>query len=869
MVLNINVNGNLSKMSDIKYFIFKDFEKALNRALLGGGVSKRAAVVAKAILGSLNQDDPFINLTKPTNWGESRIKHSVKYDLGDGWRLVTLQNKKACHFLFMGNHDDADHWLKVNQGLSVGAEGGRTKLVPGIGELYVSEAQLSVEHHLKPLISYLPENLADTILDNLPRSTARALEQLDGETGTEKLEMIVSSVDDQEKKQLIIQVFNQLIAGNIQGAIDVVRFDRNEFPSIDELNDQEAEVLIDGPDVRRLRFGSPEYEQWLLDFERRSTWQDWFLYLHPEQETAVFADHEGPSQLSGVSGSGKTCIAVRRAVRLAEAGEPQILFVTLNRSLSGMLKQLIDSFCVDPIIRSRITVTSYFELAQTLLQEFEPENINVYQDITWKTDEHVDEIFREYYRLWLNFRDAEILSPLHMSLNGRGVSGEDYLRQEFDWIRSALKPEERGKYLQLVRKGRKFPILGDRRQSVLDGLIGWEKKMRLVGVIDYMGLSSALAKHAHKIEKRYDHILIDEAQDFGTTELSILRKLVAFGKNDMFLCGDIAQTILAKHRSLPDAGINLISKIRIQQNYRNSREILMAAYEVLTQNLSDDLMDSEDLEILDPKLANFRGSIPNALVANSLEEEIAYARKYAETRIGYGAKNVCIAFAGFSTRDIHQYAEKCGVAALDGTYDPSSDSVVFCDLEQTKGYEFDTVIILNCVANVLPSPNAPEEEIFRDACKLYVAMTRAQRELILSFHNEASRWVQSVGDNIATSLWAEVEELNTQFLCGVPSKLLEMEPDTNKSHEFKLTGLEFVYTELAIGLSVDVQFKLIDLVDGRGLRSASTRTKLKWKSMEELLYDLKMSRTYDSTIGTNAANELRETLNNLYEPNLI
>ena len=38
-----------------------------------------------------------------------------------------------------------------------------------------------------------------------------------------------------------------------------------------------------------------------------------------------------------------------------------------------------------------------------------------------------------------------------------------------------------------------------------------------------------------------------------------------------------------------------------------------------------------DLEILDPKFANFSGPVPMALTAETLEEEIAYARRYAAT----------------------------------------------------------------------------------------------------------------------------------------------------------------------------------------------------------------------------------------------
>ena len=73
--------------------------------------------------------------------------------------------------------------------------------------------------------------------------------------------------------------------------------------------------------------------------------------------------------------------------------------------------------------------------------------------------------------------------------------------------------------------------------------------MHAVGVSDYLGLTAALFKHRQNISPKYRAIIVDEAQDFGTTELELLRHLVAPGKNDMFFCGDLAQHILPKHQN--------------------------------------------------------------------------------------------------------------------------------------------------------------------------------------------------------------------------------------------------------------------------------------------------------------------------------
>jgi hypothetical protein len=51
-------------------------------------------------------------LCQRTRNGELRIKNCVKYDLGGGYRLVTI--RVDCHLFipFIGSHDDTDQWIE-------------------------------------------------------------------------------------------------------------------------------------------------------------------------------------------------------------------------------------------------------------------------------------------------------------------------------------------------------------------------------------------------------------------------------------------------------------------------------------------------------------------------------------------------------------------------------------------------------------------------------------------------------------------------------------------------------------------------------------------------------------------------------------
>jgi hypothetical protein len=264
------------------------------------------------------------------------------------------------------------------------------------------------------------------------------------------------------------------------------------------------------------------------------------------------------------------------------------------------------------------------------------------------------------------------------------------------------------------------------------------------------------------------------------------------------------------------------------------------------------------LELLDPKYANFSGPAPLALFAEDLEQEIAFARAYAKTRLDAGAKSVCIAFAGYSARDVDVFAKSCGLDSLNGFYDPLDSPLVLSDLEQTKGYEFESLIVVNCRSGVLPATGAPAEEAFRQGCKLYVAMTRAQKELILSFSGEASPWLGSVSDTIGVEEWAACENLDSNLLAGVPEPLPDV-PDEPAGSIGALTGSDYLYTDHSLGLSAEAQEKLRELVDGRGAVQARGK-RVRWRTISLLEADLTRNRQSDTLFGSKVSDELRSNL---------
>jgi superfamily I DNA/RNA helicase len=852
---------------DIVFLRHKDLDASLHKLFRLGGQNRRRFEKASGIIEAINHGG-WEDLKKfpITNHGEGRIKSCVKFDLGDGYRLITQQAKKCIVFLFAGNHESCEDWLNRNRGLEIAFDMEAGTLRP----IYKSDPARGVvvsptpKPSHGPILEKLSASRVDELLDGVPPRTLMKLSQLSGTVSAHEIQSICEDIPMQNRKNLVQDVLCHLSADDVENA--ELRLDEflGRTKTIESSGVAEILAVKDGDTIRRLVVGSEEYDEWLKRFSLEGDHLEWMLFMHPEQERIVDEDFEGASQLSGVSGSGKTCIAVRRALRLAGSGaDEKVLLVTLNRSLAGLISKLADAAADSDDVRSRIKVTSFFELCQELLREFEPDREHYYDAVSWKLNEHIDEVFREYYRCWTNSRTAEVLVPIHQSLCAQNINSEAYLREEFDWIRTALYPGSRHDYAnpkRTQRLGRTHPIQEEWRRAILKGLEGWEEKMEAVGVIDYLGLTTALLPYADRLSNRFTKVLIDEAQDFGTMELSILRQLVPVGQNDIFLCGDIAQHILPKHRVLPEAGIDIGGRRRkIERNYRNTRQILEAAYHVLYQNIHEQMLErpEKDLEFLDPKYANRSSNEPLVLKAGSLEEEIGYARTVVSSHLNQNPNANCvIALAGYSTCEVERYAKKLGLRALDGSGGFLRERLVLSDLEQTKGYEFDLVVIVNCCEGVLPPHDTPADEIYRDGCRLYVAMTRAKNDLYLSYHGEPSPWLESAREKLSFFDWEEVEVLDPEFLTDIPEKIPELEERDDDIGA--LNGEQYCYTRYAIGLSHEAQEKLRDLVDGRGL--TRDRERIKWRTVRDLKMDLENSPKARGVIGPKTSIELRINL---------
>ena len=395
--------------------------------------------------------------------------------------------------------------------------------------------------------------------------------------------------------------------------------------------------------------------------------------------------------------------------------------------------------------------------------------------------------------------------------------------------------------------------------------------MRHVGVTDYLGLSTALSKYLDKIDAEYRFALVDEAQDLGTIELQLIRQLVSKNKDDLFLCGDAAQQVQAKHGSFIQAGIDIpgARSIKLNKNYRNSREILSVAYQVLLNNLAEEMLDSPDFDVLDPEYANFSGSTPLLLGVDSLPEEIAYAKAYADEFIeGEPEKKCCLAICGYSLYQIHEFGKRIGLTVLSDSADTSHDQIYLSDLEHTKGFEFDLVVILNCSDKIIPDLHRPQNEQFRDLSRFYVAMTRAKDQLVLSYSGTPSAYTIELEDKVLEATWDEYIERAQIELVGQPPRLTDIRAEHDQmDHNVKLldlSGPDFLYTRHAIGLDNRLVGKLRSRVAGGKQRSVNGRVApVRWNTLRNAWRDTNKYPASRREFGDEDLNSFRSLVQNL------
>ena len=96
---------------------YSKFQKTLETLRRSDSRGARAAKRAEEIIIELASGDlsSLAGLEKRTKHGELRINNCIKYDLGGGYRLLSVKYKDYLILTFLGAHDECDRWIENNR----------------------------------------------------------------------------------------------------------------------------------------------------------------------------------------------------------------------------------------------------------------------------------------------------------------------------------------------------------------------------------------------------------------------------------------------------------------------------------------------------------------------------------------------------------------------------------------------------------------------------------------------------------------------------------------------------------------------------------------------------------------------------------
>lgn len=782
------VDSSPTALTKVVYHKESKFRECEIRMRNAAGARSQGAIQVQQMFGDIRRGlNPFANLASRS---DTRIEGVVVYRINELCEMAVIKAGNTIYPFFLAEPVEVEQWLEANRGLTLAIDGVSQRITPTFVVGNTSPESLtppSLTTENAPFFCRVRGIDLETLVPQ--RLVRNALSKLDEESTNEEISDVFENVLDQDLRKFLFDVINLVRSNDIPGAEARIRLRNGEAIPATEAGAFGDEAVSSRSnsdqiiDVAKLS----EHEFALYSDPKR--FQEWMLFLHEDQRDIVEADFPRPVILTGVSGSGKTCILVHRARHLARKYPGQkIAIMTLNRSLARLLENLVTQLCTEEE-RSSIQIMAFYDYFRRLIHLLGPDrfleqlqnlapgsprlknvialvnNENFANEIDLQSGETADDTWDEFY----GSGDHDVqqqLRELEGHLIEYRLDASKYLRDECMLVRSGLALSERNKYLSAedfprIGRGSIPQFLEKHRVSLLQVILLFEEWMIHGAILDIVELTLALTPLWRQIRdlpayQRFRCLLVDEFQDLSNLDLRLLAHVPTNSENGLFLAGDSVQRILVKRLKLSEAGLakgNFISK-EIKKNYRNSRQILKAAS--LLANRYGEMAQSqgEEIDILDPELAQRETNPPIALKTdNQITKAWELALEFVESNQTV-PWTVCIATAAPETISVGtilaQQPNKVEADELSGDCILKSDRMVVGKIHDLKGFEFRIVIIIGCQRGVFPAEDVPHDEVWRDALRLYVAMTRGRDQVYLVYDREPSEFIEVMGDTLVS-----------------------------------------------------------------------------------------------------------------------
>lgn len=668
---------------------------------------EQKAVKTTAFDLQLNSTNPGMHFHK---LDRARDKNFWSVRVNDDVRLIVHKTSGSLLLCYVGHHDKAYAW----------AERRKLEVHPTTGAAQFVEIRERIEEVAIP-----------TFVAKEPAPALKALlfggqsdETLLGVgVPVEWLESVRSATEDS-----VLEIAEHLPQEAAEALLDLATIGRVRAPGAAKPADP-----FEHPDAQRRFRVVADAEELARAFEY--PWDKWTVFLHPAQRETVERQYNGPARVSGSAGTGKTIVALHRAVFLARSNpESRVLLATFSDPLANALQ-----------LKLRRLIGNQPRLA---------ERIEVHA---------LDAIARRLYERTSGKPKLATAGELRSSIARASADAvadrytPAFLLSEWDQIVDAWQLSSWESYRDVERLGRKTRLPEAQRAKLWTVFDRVRQALVDAGMITRAGMYAKLAaRYAGSGIRPFEYVVIDESQDLSVPQL---RFLAAFGNgrpNALFFAGDLGQRIFQPAFSWRQLGVDIRGRSStLRVNYRTSHQIRRAADRLL----DDAIADVDGNEERRDAVSVFNGPLPEIAVAESENEEIKSAANWLRQRVadavGPGEIGVFVRSAEQLPR-AKAALERAGILfkVLDDRVQAVSGSASIGTMHLAKGLEFRTVVVMACDDEVLPlqarietvTEESDLEEVYKtERHLLYVACTRARDHLMVSAVRPASEFLDDLG----------------------------------------------------------------------------------------------------------------------------
>ncbi len=630
-------------------------------------------------------------------------------------RLIVHRTQSSLLLVYVDHHDDAYKW----------AERRKIERHPTTGAMQLVEVRERVEE----VEIFKPKEVAEPVAP-APAAKPKLFDNL------RKFELMGFGVPEEwveDVRRATEDTLFDIISHLPQEAQEaLLKLAVGEKPEPPVTAPVEADPFAHPDAQRRFRvLTNIEELQRALDYP----WEKWAVFLHPDQLQYVERSYSGPARISGSAGTGKTVVALHRAVHLAR-NEPQarILLTTFSKALANALKVKLQHLAGnEPAVLARITVQSITGVAYDLYSSL--------------------------------FGQPNIASPslVHTLLTKAAgqVDGQKFslpfLAGEWSEVVDAWQIENWEGYRDVSRLGRKTRIGGKQRESLWSIFEHLRAGLAERKAVTWSGVFGALTAHYGATEKRpFDFAVVDEAQDISVAEARFLAALVSHRPDGLFFTGDLGQRIFQQPFSWKSLGIDVRGRSHtLRINYRTSHQIRAQADRLLPPNISDVDGNAESRR---GTISVFNGPAPEICTFDTVTEESEAVGHWLADRLKEGCQPHEVGLfvrTGEQLKRARVAIKTAGASGveLSDKVEAEAGNVAISTMHLAKGLEFRAVAVMACDDEVLPLQERIEtvadesdlEEVYNtERHLLYVACTRARDRLLITGVDPASEFLDDL-----------------------------------------------------------------------------------------------------------------------------